>query len=264
MKKIRLGAVHFLNAKPLISPLLQGEVTHNFDIRLTTPAQLADWLYEGIIDVGLIPAIEYARLPENLVVPGLALSAKGGVRSVLLYARKDISDIETVALDTASRTSAALVRILLEKAFHLKPRYIPYSPQSNGFLKLADAALVIGDNALRFTPDQEHYLFDLSEEWLKFSGLPFVFAFFAMSPQLDPQQVLTPLKAAKQKGLTQLTQIARHEATKLGISYLTCLDYLKRRMTYDFSEEQLQGLTEFFRLAQELGLIEREVKIKFA
>ncbi len=260
--KIRLGLVPYLNAKPLIYPLLSGELKHNFSIRFAPPSQLAKELKQGKLDVGLIPAIEYASNPDYLILPELAISAKGAVHSVLLYSKKPISEIETVALDSASRTSAALVKILFAQCFQRQPKYFEATPPLANMLESTDAALIIGDKALQ-TPAKTYYQLDLSEQWLHLTGQAFVFALFAARNFACLEETWQTLMQSKAMGMEKIPLIARRESVNLGIDYDTCLDYLTQRICYDLSPEKLAGLKSFYRLAGDHNLIRRDVKLKF-
>lgn len=262
MKKFRVGIVQYLNAKPLIQPLLEGELEHNLELRLAPPSQLARELKLGKLDVGLIPAIEYASNPDYLILPELAISACGAVHSVLLYSKKPVSEIKTVALDIASRTSVALVKILFAQHFKSSPKYIEATPPLDQMFEVADAALIIGDTALQ-TPAEECYQLDLSEEWFKLTGQAFVFAIFVARKREGLEKVWQTLLKSREIGMKNISQIARQESSVLGLDYETCFDYLTHRICYDLSPEKLTGLKSFFKFAEANNLIGKDVKLRF-
>ncbi len=262
MPKIHLGLVPYLNVKPLIYPLLSGELRHNFSLHFAPPSQLSKDLKKGKLDAALIPSIEYASSDGYLILPELAIAARGAVRSVLLYSKKPFSEIETVALDTASRTSASLVKILLAQRLKRQPKYIEATPPLAQMLKESDAALIIGDNALQ-TPAKNYYQMDLAEEWLNLTGQPFVFAFFAAHPFKHLEETWQTLLRAKSMGTKKIPLIAYRESLNLGLSYFTCLDYLIQRISYDLSPAKLAGLESFYRLARANNLIRKDVTLKF-
>ena len=184
------------------------------------------------------------------------------MRSVLLYSKKPVSEIETVVLDQSSRTSAALLKILFARCFQLKPSYLEGRPPLAGMLQNADAALIIGDSALQ-TPGGNLYQMDLSEEWLSMTGQPFVFAFFAARPCKHLEETWQTLLQAKALGIREIPLIARQEAMRLGLDYSVCLDYLTRRIHYDLAPDKLAGLRRFYQLAGISNLIRKDVMLKF-
>src|SRR3954467_15583645 len=162
---IRLGAVGYLNARPLVYKL---ERSPNFSLRFDVPSKCADLLHAGGIDVGLIPSIEYLRGASLSIVPGLAIASRGPVTSVMLYTTKPIEDVRSIAMDTSSRTSVALVRVLCANHFKIGPTFEPLGPNLDAMLARDDAALMIGDNALF----ERREGIDLGEEWTRLTGLP--------------------------------------------------------------------------------------------
>ena len=261
--KIRLGLVPYLNVKVLSYPLLSGAVRHNFSFTFALPAQLAQALQRGELDVALIPSIEYAAGEDYVILPELAIAARGAVDSVFLFSRKPLSRVRTVALDTASRTSAALLKILFAERFKAKPSYLRAEPPLEKMMEQADAALIIGDNALQVAAEG-YYRFDLSREWLRLTGHPFVFAVFAARrgyPWLQESWRL--LLQAKALGRRMIRQVAYRAALDLHLDYFTCLDYLSRRICYDLDEQALAGLRSFYRLAGDNRLIGKDVSLKF-
>ena len=145
MSRVRLGAVGYLNARPLTFGL---DKSPRFDLRYDVPSQCAELLHDGAIDVGMIPSIEYLRRPGYKIVPDLAIASRGPVASVLLFTSRPIDDVRSIAMDTSSRTSVALVRVLCARKFGITPALEPLGPDLPAMLARCDAALVIGDNAL--------------------------------------------------------------------------------------------------------------------
>ncbi|MBI5788644.1 MAG: menaquinone biosynthesis protein [Candidatus Schekmanbacteria bacterium] len=261
-KKIRLGLISYLNTKPLIYPLLTGELKHNFDISLAPPSILAKSLEAGEIDIGLIPAIEYATRKDYLILPDMGLSSMGEVRSVLLYARKPMAEIKSVALDESSRASAAMVKILLARRLKETPKYIQGKPPLSDMLQSADAALIIGDNALKPVPT-DLYRMDLGAEWKATTGQPFVFALYVARPVAGLAEAYATLIKSKEIGMFRIPQIARVEAERLNLSYESCLEYLTKCIYYNLSPAKIAGLELYYKMACELHLIKREVTLKF-
>jgi len=197
---IRLGAVGYLNARPLVYGL---ERQPRFDLRYDIPSECARLLHSHAIDVGLIPSIEYLRGAQPyLFVPGPAVTSCGPVASVAIYTRVEPSDIRSIAMDTSSRTSVALSTVLLQRAFGVAPEAVPMDPDLDAMLARADAALIIGDNALFLNPQSEPESavrhpqsairkLDLGALWTESTGLPFVYAVWAGWPgAIGPDEVV--------------------------------------------------------------------------
>ncbi|HXU44417.1 MAG TPA: menaquinone biosynthesis protein, partial [Thermoanaerobaculia bacterium] len=184
MPKLRVGIVNFLNSKPLAWGFLKGHHADLFAPSYHPPALVARLLAEGSLDIGLIPSIEVQRIPGLKVLPDLCVAATHEVRSVLLLTRGPIEEVERVALDQNSRTSVALLRILFLERWKTKPTYAPQRADVERMMSEADAALVIGDPALKV--DRERYrVYDLAAEWRSLTGLPFVFAVWAVRPEVE-------------------------------------------------------------------------------
>src|SRR5207244_4403284 len=170
--RVRLGAVGYLNARPLVYGL---EAQPQFEIRYDIPSECARLLHEGRIDLGLIPSIEHLRGPRSYgIVPGPAVVSRGSVASVALFTRREPADIRSIAMDTSSRTSVALATVLARRAFGIAPQPVPMAPDLEVMLAKADAALIIGDNALLLDHDAVRARkIDLGESWTEATGLPF-------------------------------------------------------------------------------------------
>jgi predicted solute-binding protein len=177
---VRLGAVGYLNARPLVYGL---ERESRFDLRYDIPSECARLLHTRAIDVGLIPSIEYLRGPQPYAfVPGPAVTSRGEVASVAIYTRLDPRDLRSIAMDTSSRTSVALSTVLLQRAFGVTPEAVPMPPDLDAMLARADAALIIGDHALFLNPPPPIRKIDLGALWTESTGLPFVYAVWAGWP----------------------------------------------------------------------------------
>ena len=257
MSPVRLGAVSYLNAAPLVHGLAGDPA---FEITADLPSKVADRLHEGTIDVGMIPSIEYAR-GAYAIVPGIAIASRGPVRSVNLYLRGKLEQIRRVALDNSSRTSVALARILLRERLGRDPEYVDRPPNLDAMLGEADAALVIGDPALYADTDAERL--DLGEGWQVLTGLPFVFAFWAGRAGALTAGHVARLQAALRSGLAELPRIAvsynGHVAGRAELNE----SYLRSNIVYALGPEELAGLTEFYRRAHRQGLIPRVPELRF-
>ncbi len=257
MTPLRLGVVPYLNVAPIVYGL---ERDPRFTLLRDVPSRIAERLHAGEIDLGMIPSIEYAA-GEYAIVPGIAIGSRGPVRSVNLFHERPIEEIESVALDTASRTSVTLLRILLRERLGRDPRYVAMPPPIDGMLTAADAALVIGDPALYFEGDVSRL--DLGEEWTRRTGLPFVFAFWAGRPgALSPEDVAR-LQLSLQSGLQALPRIAS-SYNGYGAGHAAQNEaYLRSNIVFTLGEAETAGLREFYRRAHALGLIPRVPELSF-
>ncbi|MDA0746860.1 MAG: menaquinone biosynthesis protein [bacterium] len=251
----RLGVISFLNTHPLVQPLESGQLAHNFDMRYDVPSRCAQKLHDGLLDVAIIPSIEIARGPEPYhIVPGVGIASSGPVRSVFLLLNKDPEDIRTLALDTSSRTSAALCRILLKNRYNCTPETFPCPPNPEQLLENADAALLIGDPALDL--DLDHYrILDLGQAWTEWTGLPFVYACWTGRKDSLPPEETQILIDAKNLGRLNIPQIAEQYAKTHRFPTEFYAEYLTHNTLHDLDEAALQGLRQYYAYAFELGLI---------
>ncbi|MGE5126348.1 MAG: menaquinone biosynthetic enzyme MqnA/MqnD family protein [Betaproteobacteria bacterium] len=256
-RAVRLGAVSYLNAEPHVHGL---EGDPGFRIERDVPSRVARRLHAGDVDLGIVPSIEYAFGPYA-IVPGAAIASRGPVRSVCLFHRGPLERVRRVALDTSSRTSAALVRVLLRERLGRDPQYVPMGPGLVDMLAVADAALMIGDRAL----DQEGELprLDLGEEWQRLTGLPFVFAFWAgRAGAVNPAGVRR-LQAALAEGLSHADEIAERQACGVAGRAERYRAYLRENIVFELGEQEQAGLREFYRRAHALSLIPAVPELRF-
>lgn len=254
MPKLRVGIVNFLNSKPLAWGFLKGHHADLFAPSYHVPALVARLLGQGNLDVGLIPSIEVQRIPNLRVLPDLCVGARREARSVLLISRGPLSEVRRVALDQNSRTSAALLRILLRERWGIDPEYLHERPDAERMLSEADAALLIGDPALKI--DRERYqIHDLAAEWNALTGLPFVFAVWAVRPEVDMPDLSFYFKSSLRYGLSSLDTLVREAAAELGMDSSEIRDYLTENLSFFMRREEVQGLEEFYRRAHAHGLI---------
>ncbi|NOT61621.1 MAG: menaquinone biosynthesis protein [Acidobacteria bacterium] len=269
---MRIAASTYLNSAPLV----QSFATNAFGARYlflgdAAPSRCAAMLAAKQADIALIPVIEYQRIPNLLVIPNVAVAAKRQVRSVLLAARKPLPDVTTLALDTSSRTSQALVQIILAERYGVKPHLIEHTPRLNAAFALgeADAALFIGDPALCLTTQAEALgltIYDLAEEWQSLTGLPFVFAVWAVRAEsltVEPSQLVRDFLEAKAEGLRRVPDIAAQFAAELSLPLPDLLNYLHVNVNYDLDEANRTGLERYYELAATHGLIEAAHPVRF-
>lgn len=264
MRPIRVSAISFLNTAPLMWDFEHqptAELTQNFSIRYTVPSRCAEELADGSADIGIVPVITTATVPDLVIVPDVAIAARGPVRSILLISKKPIADVHTVAVDTASRTSVMLLQVLLTK-FHGGPReFISMAPDLGPMLQACDAALLIGDPALT-TLTSNLYVYDLAYCWHTFTKKPFVFAVWAMRRQAIAEAkpglpIAQIFQRSRDHGLqhSSIKAIARDWSPRLGLPTDDLESYLRDSVYYRLDSECMQGLELYFQYAHECGLI---------
>jgi chorismate dehydratase len=254
---LRLGVVSYLNAVPTVHGLGSDR---RFLVEPDVPARVAARLHAGEVDLGLIPSIEYA-FGHYAIVPGVAVTSRGPVRSVLLFHKGRMDGIRRVALDASSRTSVALGKILLRERLGREPEYVVRPPDVPAMLNDADAALVIGDVALDWEGPEERL--DLGEEWWRATGLPFVYAFWAGPPGPVTPDHVAALQEAMARGQSSVSQIAA-SYNGHGRSRPAAYEaYLRDNIVYALGEDEQAGLREFYRRAHALGLIPAVPELRF-
>lgn len=249
---IRIGAVSYLNSKPLIEGL--EELVPDAELVLDLPSRLADDLARGELDVALIPSIEAFADPDYEIVSDACVATRGPVLSVKLYTRVHPGEVKNLALDEGSRTSAALVQIMLHDRFGVSPRLSTLPMGSGVEDSEADAILLIGDRAMHPPQEMFHTVWDLGQEWLTWTGLPFVFAMWVTRTGTDLGPVADALARARDRGVQQIPDIAQREAFALGIERQKAADYLTRNLHFRLGSAEQAGLKQFHRLASRLGL----------
>ena len=256
-RPLRLGVVSYLNAEPAVFGLTDDP---RFALVRGVPSRVADLLHAGDVDLGLIPSIEYAA-GDYAIVPGIAIGSRGPVRSVNLYHRVPLSRLRRVALDVSSRTSVALLKVLLRERLGRDPEYVTRPPCVPDMLADADAALVIGDPALYFEGPGDRL--DLGEEWAERTRLPFVFAFWAGRAGAVTAAGVETLQSALCAGLSALPAIASSYNGHGGAHGRINEEYLRANIVYALGPAEQAGLREFYRRAHALGLIPRVPELRF-
>jgi chorismate dehydratase len=259
-RPVRIGAVNYLNTKPLIEGL--EELAPEAELILDLPSRLADRLGQGDLDVALIPIIEYFRHGGYSVVPNISIASHGPVLSVTLFSRKPWADVRRIALDIGSRTSAALTQVLLRNRHHVRPEVVPLPMDASPEELDTDAVLLIGDRAMRACLPGYAHAYDLGQEWHDWTGLPFVYAVWAVREGVDLGPVATALHEAKRFGQARVGAIAHREAPALGLDAGFCRRYLGNIIRYDLGPRELAGLHHYYMLACELGLARRGVNLE--
>jgi chorismate dehydratase len=261
-QKITIGAVNYLNTKPLVYRL--DELAPQAELVLDLPSRLADSLAAGRLDVALIPSVELFQNPTYSVISDACIGCRGPVLSVKMFSRVPASQIRTLALDEGSRTSVVLVQILLEQRFGVRPELRPLPIGAEFDATDADAVLLIGDRAMHSPAGRFQLVWDLGHEWVDWTGLPFVFALWTVRPNVDVGDLETALQAARDAGVAHLKEIAAAESAALGLTEPQCLSYLRDNLNFYFGADERRGLELFHAHAMRLGLVpERHISAAF-
>jgi chorismate dehydratase len=259
----RLAASTYLNSAPIVYAFVEGSQADAVEIAPDpAPSVCARLLAEGGVDGALIPSVEYQRIPDLAVARGVCVAARLAVRSVLLISKVPLAEIRSVALDEQSRTSAALVRLLLGRFNGVSPAYSPAAPPVlETMLAANDAALMIGDPAM-LADKTGCEVYDLARLWREATGLPFVFALWAVRPE-RVRGAGVDFAAAKREGVAAIPEIAGRYSTRLGLDREDLVGYLTENIHFDLDDESLEGLGLFYRLAAEEGLIPSARPLRF-
>ncbi len=249
----RVGAVSYLNSKPLIYGL--RERLAPLGLMLDLPSRLADRLSRGELDVALIPSVEFLRSDQRSIVSDACIACRGPVRSVQLLFRVPPHRVRSLALDEGSRTSAALAQVLLYEEFGLRPELQPLAIDAPLSSSTADALVVIGDRAMNINPTPFVETWDLGERWHHMTGLPFVFAMWIAKSTEDTLWLSDILRSARDEGLAHLTEIIRRESPKYGLTEADCRRYFEEQLHFFLGSAELAGLELFRSQAAELGLV---------
>jgi chorismate dehydratase len=293
LTKLRISVVEFLNTAPLVWGFTDGPLASKYDLSFTVPSQCAEALRRGDADVAIIPSIEYQRIPGMVALPGMAIAAKQEVRSLLVVAKRPIHRVKRLALDTSSRSTAALVRILCKEHWQIAPDFVDAAPDPSAMLAEADAALVIGDPALSISlkmealaakapstePDdccsgdleempvpgvETIFVYDVAFEWRQMTGKPSVLALWTARPDVVTEELVADFQASKAYGLAHVREIAKAASIKLDLPPLALERYLTDNINFDLDAENLAGLDLYYRHAAALGLIPQARPIEFA
>jgi chorismate dehydratase len=289
LQKLRISIVQYLNTAPLVWGFTNGPLAGKYDLSFTVPSQCAEALRGGAADIAIIPAIEYQRIPGLVVLPDLAIASLNRVRSLLIVATKPIEKVRSIALDRSSRSTQALTRILAAEHWNISPEFFENEPNLSAMLERADAALLIGDPALRISVAIEKkstvspqgravcqastlgisgveifHVYDVVGEWRNFSSLPAVMAVWAARPEVVTAELLTDFAASRNFGLTQIPAICQKAASELELPQPELESYLRHNIDFSLGEENRRGLERYFHEAAKLGLIVREQKIEWA
>ncbi len=255
---IRIGAVEYLNTKPLVYRL--AEQHPDLEVSFDLPSRLADRLHRDELDVALIPCVEYLARPGYQIVGDAAIACRGPVWSVRLMSRVPMAQIKSLALDVGSRTSAILAQWLLWDQHGLRPRVIPLPMEAAPEDVAADAILLIGDRAMHPARGEYAEIWDLGDRWCRRTELPFVFAMWVGRADRSLEHVAKWLGQARDLGLDHLEEISQHEAGPVGLTTADCLTYFAHHLYFRLGPRELAGLRHFASRAAAIGLLPSEAQ----
>lgn len=271
MKSLRISIVQYLNTAPLVRGFTHGPLRGKYDLSFTVPSQCAAALQSGVVDLAIIPAIEYQRIAGLVALPDLSVSSKKSVRSLLLITKKPLREVRKIALDRSSRSTQALTRILCAKRWQIAPECFEAEPDLPRMLHSADAAMLIGDPALRvslhgvtFSGAAKVVVYDLVEEWRALTNLPAVLALWAGRQEVVTKEVVQDFQHSLVFGLLHLDDICDQAAPELNLPAAELRRYLSENIDYRLDAENLQGLQRYYDFAAELGIIQSNREIVMA
>ena len=260
----RIAASSYLNTAPLIWSFLHG--SKQSAVKLFThqaPARCAEMLASGEVEAALVPVIEYQRIPDIAIVPDVCVGSRSAVRSVVIASKlNNLKKIKRVALDDSSRTSVALVKIIFREFLGFEPEWQLLPPDLRSMLEHNDAALIIGDPAMKIPRDQFR-IFDLATLWHDFTGLGFVFAMWMAGTNQAEKVRAIDFKAVRDEGLAHLDEIAAGYEDQPALSSHEIKDYLTRNIAFQMDDNMMKGLKLYFELAQRHGLTEMAKPVEF-
>jgi predicted solute-binding protein len=249
--KLRVCAVSFLNTTPLVWGMLHGPQRGLFQLDFRIPSVCADRMASGDADIGIVPCFELTR-QDLEVIPGAGIACHGPVRSILLVSQRPAAEIRTLAVDSSSRTSVQLARVILERRYGAEYRAIPHAPDLDAMLRVADAALIIGDPALRLDPALLPYeVHDLGGEWVEMTGLPMVFAVWAARKGVATPEVVEAFRESCRYGRERMDEIVAAESARLGFSPGFVREYLTRHIVHELGPREYEGMALFLSYARE-------------
>lgn len=264
MSAVRIGAVSYLNTRPLVFGLERGLLPAGCELTYAPPAVLADRLAGGTLDIGLIPVIELARIPDLEIAPGLGIVTRGPARSVLLVSRRPLDDVRRVALDPESRTSNALVQVLFDRVWPGEPEFVAGSRDLDAALAGADAAVRIGDKALFEPVPDGHEVHDLGAAWTRATGLPFVFAVWACRSGSLDRTLYRALHASRRQGSRRIDDIANDYAWNGEHRPGLARRYLAENIRFRLGGDEVRALRAFLDDAARIGIIDRAPEVRMA
>lgn len=261
MDQPRISASSYSNTAPLVWSFLYGKNHGKVELILdTAPARSAELLAQDRVDAALVPVIAYQMIHGVRLIPDVCVGATEKVRSVCLVTEgDDLSDVKRISLDTSSKTSVALTKIIFREFLGREPEWREAAPNIDEMLENSDAALIIGDPALRLSNESRYHCFDLAELWRQHTGLGFVFAMW----MTRRESVEIDFAQARDEGIDHIDEIATNYAGEIGLDANEMRQYLSRNIAFSFDEEMRRGMELYFDLAYKHNLIERRKETTF-
>ncbi|PYS34603.1 MAG: hypothetical protein DMF75_06045 [Acidobacteria bacterium] len=260
----RIAASSYLNTAPLIWSFIHGSQRDSVELFTDkAPARCAEMLASGEVDAALVPVIEYQRTPDILIAPDVCVGSRSAVRSVVLVTKlNNLKKVKRVALDDSSRTSVALVKIIFREFLRFEPKWQASRPDLKSMLQHSDAALIIGDPAMKIPRDQFR-VFDLATLWHEFTGLGFVFAMWMARKDRVGKIRAIDFAVARDEGLANIQQIASSYSNQIDLSEDEIRNYLTKNIVFTVDEVMQKGLTLYFKLATKHRLVQSERSLEF-
>jgi chorismate dehydratase len=260
----RIAASSYLNTAPLIWSFQEGSQRDAVElVTNAAPSRCADLLANGDVDAALVPIIEYQRIPDVQIVPGVCVGARSAVRSVVLVSNvDDLTQVKKVALDTSSRTSQVLVKIIFAEFIEVEPEWSNSRPEIQEMMSNNDAALLIGDPAMNIS-EADFRIFDLASLWHQFTDLGFVFAMWMVRSSAEEKLSKINFAAARDEGLANIEKITTQYRDKVALTPSEVRSYLTKNITFDVNEQLEKGMSLYFQLAQKHGFIEVNQELRF-
>ena len=289
MSKLSISIVQYLNTAPLVWGFTNGPLRGKYELSFTVPSQCAEDLRDGKADVAIIPAIEYQRIADLAILPEMAIASKKQVRSLLIVSKKPIEETKSITLDQSSRSTQALTRILCAEKWKIAPQFSEGAPDLREMLRQSDAALVIGDPALRIsfaiekdshsdsqgqticqaatlgiTSAELLYIYDVVGEWRSLTGLPAVLAVWAVKRNVCSPEVTADFLESRDYGLARIEEISFQAASELELPATALESYLRQNIDFSLDEENRRGLARYFELAAKHGLAPESKPVEWA
>ena len=260
----RIAASSYLNTAPLIWSFIHGSQRDSVELFTDkAPARCAEMLASGEVDAALVPVIEYQRTPDILIAPDVCVGSRSAVRSVVLVTKlNNLKKVKRVALDDSSRTSVALVKIIFREFLRFEPKWQASRPDLKSMLQHSDAALIIGDPAMKIPRDQFR-VFDLATLWHEFTGLGFVFAMWMARKDRVGKIRAIDFAVARDEGLANIQQIASSYSNQIDLSEDEIRNYSTKNIVFTVDEVMQNGLTLYFKLATKHRLVQSETSLEF-
>jgi chorismate dehydratase len=280
MAKLRISVVQYLNTAPLVRGFTHGPLQGKYDLSFTVPSQCAEALRAGAADVAIIPAIEYQRIPNLVILPDLSIASKERVRSLLIVSKVPIREARRIALDSSSRSTQALTKILCDARWLISPEFTEAAPDLTTMLATTDASLLIGDPALRLAIAAEEqlspgrdgaqicsgaqlglphipklHIYDVVHEWWQLTERPAVLAVWAARPEIATPELAADFSASLAYGLAHLSGICAEASRELNLPEKELSLYLRTNIDFSLDSENLKGLNAYFAHAARLNLI---------